>query len=205
MKSNLKIHPDNEVMERYSLGHLSGPELESVEEHLFVCELCQDELILVDFYIADLKAGCRAVRLQPEPERVHWLDWLFTAPRLAMAGGFAVFLLAFVLPLTHKPAMVGAPVVVQLETYRGAERAGTTQAEARRPLHLTWDVPASSSGPYRVEIVDRNGSRVWTGAASGDSKGLFIDVTNSLSAGMYWVRLSNAGTMPLREYRLQLK
>ena len=206
MTSNRKLHPDREVLELYSLGHLSGCELDSVEDHLLVCQLCQDQLALIDSYIADVKEGCRIVSGKPEPKRIRWRDRLFTLPRPVMAGAFVAFLLALLLPLGHHSAEVGTPVAVRLETYRGTEPAGAAQAEAKRPLHLILSLSSTSpKGSYRVDIVNGNGSLVWTGAASLDRAGLSIDPGASFGPGLYWVRLYDAGNMLVREYSLRLK
>jgi anti-sigma factor ChrR (cupin superfamily) len=41
-----EVHPSSEELEAYSLGQSSDTELEKTEEHLLICERCQDELAL---------------------------------------------------------------------------------------------------------------------------------------------------------------
>ena len=209
MTSDLKLHPSNDVLERYSLGHLSGNELEGVEEHLFVCEHCQDELTLVDSYIQDLKEACRAAGRQAEPERASWRERfsrLFTIPKPVIACACAALVLAIVAPLAkHQPA-AGTPTTVQIDTYRGAENGGAAQATAKRSLRLRFNastLPASAS--YRAEVVNASGSQLWTGPATRDNVALVADVNHSLDAGVYWVRLYDAGHNLVRESALELK
>lgn len=46
-------HPEEDLLEHYALGKLSGDELGRVEEHLLVCETCRDRLTELD---ADISA-----------------------------------------------------------------------------------------------------------------------------------------------------
>jgi hypothetical protein len=48
-------HPSSEELEAYAIGLLLEAELEKVEEHLLICERCQNELALADQYIQAMK------------------------------------------------------------------------------------------------------------------------------------------------------
>ena len=48
-------HPSSEELEAYSLGMSSEADLERAEEHLLICERCQDELALTDQYVQAMK------------------------------------------------------------------------------------------------------------------------------------------------------
>jgi hypothetical protein len=205
MTSKAKVHPDNETLERYSLGHLAAGELECVEEHLFVCAICQDELTVVDSLARDLKEALAVMRTQPEPKRIRFLDRLFAIPRPIFVGALAALLLVLVVPLTRFRSPNGTPAEVRLQTYRGGEPAGISQADARRPLQLKLADPRGlATGNYQVEIVNDKGSKVWSGRSVRDNAGLFIDA-QAFVPGKYWIRLFGAGNALAAEYGLELK
>jgi hypothetical protein len=60
-------HPDDDAVERYSLGKLIGPELVALEEHLLICGWCQirvteaDEFVVCQRLAARLAGGIRLV------------------------------------------------------------------------------------------------------------------------------------------------
>jgi anti-sigma factor RsiW len=205
MTSKAKSHPDNGTLERYALGHLSEGEFERVEEHLFVCEFCQDELTLVDYQVRELKEALRSVPWQPKPERVGFWGRLFAIPRPVLAAACAGFLLVMVLPFATHRAAVGTPADVRLETYRAGQQSDTAQAVANSPLHLRLSDPRNVvADPYRVDIVDAKGSPVWSGPVSRDAAGLFVD-GHSFRSGRYWVRLFDKDNTQAGEYRLDAK
>ena len=208
MTSNLKSHPSNAVLECYSLGNLSETELERVEEHLFVCAQCQNELSSIDTYIGDMKYGCRETLRQMATQPgglLGRLGPLFTLPRPVLAGACAALVLAVVLPVMRFQTALGVPAEVELATSRGAGSPGA-HAAARRPLLLQLDgstLPAS--GTFRAEVVNHGGSTVWSGPAVHDGVHLSFAVRRSLAAGTYWVRLYDSGDDLVREYGLELK
>lgn len=204
MNSRQQMHPSQEVLEQYSIGHLSEMELERVENHLFVCEQCQDELTLVDAHIRDMKQACREVQRQPVPERVSFWNRLFSIPRPVYAGAFAALALAVVLPVAqYRPTPV-SPASVELTTSRGDAQSNVTEAEARRPMHLKLGVSDLASAA-RGEIVDHNGSKVWTGSPITEAGSSVLVVNDRLSAGQYWVRVYDSQNELVREFGLQLK
>jgi hypothetical protein len=48
--------PDH-LLERYAMGQLSAQECEPVEEHLLLCPVCQDRLLVLDDFIQVMKAA----------------------------------------------------------------------------------------------------------------------------------------------------
>jgi predicted anti-sigma-YlaC factor YlaD len=209
MTSDSKLHPSNDVLEKYSLGHLPESELERVEEHLFVCEQCRDELTLVDSYIQDLKEACRTVKRQAQPERVTWRERfsrLFTIPKPVIACACAAVVLAILAPFANYRSVTGSPITVQIDTYRGTEDLSAVQTAARHSLRLMFNasiLPASAS--YRAEVVNAAGSQLWTGPATHDNAALVAVVNLSLNPGQYWVRLYDARNNLVRESALRLK
>src|ERR1700683_5193913 len=82
-------HASDEVLERYSMDCLTGPELAEFEEHLLLCETCQDRLAREDRIRQQVRdAGALLAR----PRAAH--RWRL--PKLAwalslVAVGLAVF------------------------------------------------------------------------------------------------------------------
>jgi hypothetical protein len=54
-------HVSEEQLERYSMHKLSEDELAPIEEHLPICELCQQHLIEVDESVLILKSAARQI------------------------------------------------------------------------------------------------------------------------------------------------
>ncbi len=70
-------HAQEEDLERYSIGTLSGPQGEALEEHLLICPACQDQLAEVDAYVRTVRVA--ASRLRSKTPLSH--------PRIAGSGG----------------------------------------------------------------------------------------------------------------------
>ncbi len=58
------MHATDDALELYALGLLEGKDLESIEEHLLICELCRSSLEIVDHEIAVLREGLRQHELE---------------------------------------------------------------------------------------------------------------------------------------------
>lgn len=190
MKRMPKRHPDEDVFEDYLFERLSEEDIADFEEHLLICEQCQDTLAKTDDYIQVMKAATAAFaagRATPaSPLRRHGLRW--------NAAAAAILLLTCLTALLSWRTTAGDPYTIALEAYRGA--ANVTQAPAGQPLDLEIDLtdvrPASG---YRVEVVDAGGRRVWFGGPPAR-------VTKGLPKGQYWVRLLTDNGELLREYGL---
>jgi anti-sigma factor RsiW len=50
-------HISEDWLERYSMGTLPEPQSGSLEEHLLICEDCQDRLRFLDQFIAAFRAA----------------------------------------------------------------------------------------------------------------------------------------------------
>ena len=92
---------------------------------------------------------------------------------------------------------------VGLQAIRGTP---TGFALAGHPLNLHLDGRGVSDKPvWQIEIVDAEGSRVWSG--TGASSGIMIQakVEKALRPGTYFVRLLKGGEDPAREYELVVR
>jgi hypothetical protein len=58
-------HPHEDLFEEYALDRLSEEETPDFEEHLLICEQCQNTLAKTDEYISVMKAATRAYVTRP--------------------------------------------------------------------------------------------------------------------------------------------
>ena len=52
-----ETHIDSETLEGYAKGVLSEADSNLVEEHLLLCELCRQQLVVAEEFIAGLRAA----------------------------------------------------------------------------------------------------------------------------------------------------
>jgi hypothetical protein len=69
-----EVHPSCDELEAYSLGLSSDTDLEKVEEHLLICERCQNELALTDQYVRAMKDALAAPQRGRRLRSVHITD-----------------------------------------------------------------------------------------------------------------------------------
>ena len=55
MARDLNRHPDEDELEKYSMGDLREAEAAGFEEHLLPCEPCQQRLAETDVYVAAMR------------------------------------------------------------------------------------------------------------------------------------------------------
>ena len=184
-------HPDEGVFENYSFDRLSEKEAAVFEEHLLICETCQDTLAETEEHIRVMKAATAAYIAAHKgswPSRLKERGLRWNA--VAAAG----ILLTCLTVLLSWRSPLAEPQTIMLNAYRGE----ASQAPAGQPLDLKIDLrelpPAEA---YRVEVVDATGRRVWFG-------GTPARLTKGLSPGSYWVRLSTDTGEQLREYGLSV-
>jgi len=213
MQSDLNHHVDEEVLERYSMGRLPEEVAAPVEEHLLVCETCQDRLEEVDAFVAAARAAAR--RLQQEPAGVwertrEWLSGLARIPK--PIGALALATAAVLAVLVLQPWQGGgpapaAPATVVLHSMRGADSVSAARAPAGVPLRLEIDLSElAERAPGSLEIVDSAGKSVWRASVSASTQRLEVTAEASLPAGRYWVRLYAAAEGELlREFALRLE
>ena len=193
-------HLDDEELERYSMGAMPEAAIAPFEEHLLVCEPCQLRLAQTDAYVGAMRQASTRLRTEPLKRGLPWLRFPRLVPALA---GMAVAIVAAGLWISRPDMGEAHPFAVDLEATRGA--AIEARAPAGRWLLLRLDLanlPASSS--YRLEMVDRFGSRVWqaTVPAQGSKAGFKVPGTGP---GVYFVRLYRPPGELLREYGFEVQ
>lgn len=204
-----QAHPTESAIEEYVLERLAGQELDEFEEHLLVCELCQDRLAEADGYVAAMKSATgrlqqeRPLFLSRRPHR-KWFEmpaWL-TRPAWGAALAAAVLTLVIWIP---RPGDDPHHAQVLLRAMRGPE-AVWALAPAGRPFVIQADLTDSrASGILTLEIVDAQGREVWRTSAEAEAATLPAPVTRKLAEGRYWVRVSDAEGRLLREYGLEAR
>ena len=218
------------AVERYLLGELNGPFLESFEEHLFECPACA----------ADVKAGVTfidAARAELKiPQRVtasyvkrppKWTSW-FTSPWiLGPALAACLFLLAFqtfVLQPRMKLEVARAqtPAVLNPLVLANAGARGDSIPEIVAPEHgsfvISLDIPAATGGfsGYLCSLSAADGSLLWQTTVSPEQArdALLINMpTDKTKEGLNTLliqglpaRDSSSGTLEdLARYRFRVR
>jgi anti-sigma factor RsiW len=63
-------HLNEEAAEKYSLGQLSAKKVAEIEQHLLICETCQQAVIAADAYVAAMsKAAAKSRKSEHQPKR----------------------------------------------------------------------------------------------------------------------------------------
>jgi hypothetical protein len=180
-------HVPDELLERYSLGVVPEAEAADLEEHLLLCECCQDRLRETDVFIEAMRG---AVREAVSP-RAGWMAWRWAAVAAALVLGVW---------MSARPQAGPAPVAVVLEATRG----GGPTAPARQPLDLVLDRAGLPGLPsYRVEIVDSESRPVLRREVRPQGERLRVEAP-PLPVGSYWIRLSRDAEL-YREFGLRVR
>ena len=193
-------HASDDVLERYAMGRSPEPEMAAFEEHLLVCESCQDRLAVQDSIRQRVRDGSVAIQ---DPSGVVW--WPF--PRLAWAAGLVAVGLAIFAAyqwrsVRRSPA---TPAVILLQTTRGTEDP-TAAAPAGRPLTVVLDLTGLQQfSEYKLEVVRAAGSPVFQASGAPQGNRLQATLFRGLAAGAYFVRVYASTGELLREYALLVR
>jgi hypothetical protein len=209
-------HPDEDVWEQYAFGRLGGKKLAALEEHLLICERCQNTLASTDEFVLLMKRGTAS--FTSSPKQAHPGKVLpFGAgrrhvPKYAAVGAIAVASVAalvWIAPetfLRHPAAAHGAAMPVALQSLRSGSTAAMNRAPVGHPLDLSISFRAMPpSAHYRAEVVTSRGKTVWTGQADVNHGALQTRVGINLAKGIYWVRLYAPSSELLAEYGLKIE
>src|SRR5271165_7137090 len=169
-------HISEELLERYSLLQLTEDQLEPVEEHLLVCELCQKHLREVDNYVAAMKIAAREITADGSAVPRRPLQWA-----LSLSGGaLLAALLVFAYLGNPSPTLQSE---VTLTATRGTVPGAITQVPAHSILLVKADVTDEPAGPLTLELVSEQGSTVWHGTAVAQQGNITARVSQRLDAG----------------------
>lgn len=200
-------HVQEEKLEDYAVNALFGPELASVEEHLLVCNTCQDKLEEVERYTKAMQAAAVRIRLEKSAMPLFPSAWnrfrgWVPAPLPVFSGAFAMIamLVVFGVNRADKP---DSPVDVELQAVRGDAR---NTAKAGHPLRLRLDARGVPQMPvWNIDILNAEGATLWTGTGTGSEPWIRASVAKSFTPGNYFVRLLKNDHDVIREYQLFLR
>jgi len=190
-------HATDDVLERYAMGRLYGAEFAEVEEHLLVCEDCQDRLAREDLLRQHVRLG--GIALQQSRGRAPW-----RFPKPVWAAGLAAAALLVYAGIAWRPSSrpSAQPAVIFLQATRGADDpAGAVPA--RKPFTAVLDLTGLRPFPeYQVEIADAAGNSVFRSSGTPQNNKLPATLPKGLVAGTYYIRVYTPARELLREYPL---
>ncbi len=187
-------HLSEEILEEYRFRRLSEREIEALEEHLLICPQCCEALKKIDEFASAVRMY--AARAPASAGRMTWARGVGMGSVIAAAAlGLTV---ATIRPATHS---VSATRVVQLVTFRGGDGQAAIPARADALVSLDL-IDLTPDAVYRVEIVDAQGQRTWTGQSQASGGQLKIHLSSGLRPGAYWIRLYSTDEL-VREFGLR--
>jgi hypothetical protein len=189
-----KTHLDDSQIDDYCLGKIPELELVELEEHLLTCESCQQRVTDGDAFVKSIQlAGARL----PVDERKPQKAWTASGLVPVLAVVLVVVGVGTFLSVEQRS---GPRIAVALEVTRGA--GVLAQAPAGRSLLLNPGIEGLPQLPgYRLEMVDRNGKRVFQ---RDFQSGKGVEAPSQVS-GIYFVRLYTIPGALLREYALEIR
>lgn len=198
---NFGPHIDPEALEQYSLGRHGELDIASIEEHLLVCGRCLDKLEHTEAFIEATKGALSGTCRKPASSAlsmsagVRLRSWIMV-PALATA---LVAIATGVVMAWHRDAQLGPAQEIALATTRGAEDIRVQHGDVALSIDTT-ELPGA--GPFVLELVEADGSRVWSGIEEASNHRIRTTPGRNLRAGRYWLRVyANAQkTDLLREY-----
>jgi hypothetical protein len=185
------FHRTDDQLEQYALGRSADFDVPLLEQHLTICAACRERLNGIE----DFALGMREALSVKPILRPDWFGWL-RRPVVSMGLTFAALIV--VVGIYSSGGMKVAPSAsLQLTAMRG-EMPVTTPA---REFDLAFVDGPREGGPFRVEVVNATGARVWSGLAESEH----FKLQKRLGPGEYFVRLYAASGEMLREYGFRIR
>ena len=208
-------------LEEYLFSRLSGVTREVIEEHLLVCERCQDRVEAEEAYVGAIQQAAKQLEAEDftramsggaEVKPPGWRESVsagfavfFGSRMMLAAAGVVVVVVAVVL---YSPLMRRGPTetAVELSLARGAGDEGAS-APAGNWLKLSADVselPALAQ--WQVDVVSATGQLEQSATVVAVGGRLRWQVKDGLAAGRHWVRLRDPRDGSLvREFGLAVR
>jgi anti-sigma factor ChrR (cupin superfamily) len=190
-----QIHGTDSQFEAYALGQLSDSEEQVLEEHLLICDTCRiavDQNLIFDSSMRDA-----LTHVTPSRDWLVWLRPVFT-PRFAIAGALASLMaVAGLCFATADHTHYESVAALQLAATRSAMPIVKPAGE----LHLTLNSFRASGKPFRLEVVDANGGKMWSGATLS----AHVAIHKKFRPGSYFVRLYTPSGDLMHEYGFTVK
>jgi len=192
-------HLDDIQIESYSMGTVPAEAVDSIDEHLLICEYCRDRVARSDEYVRSMQTAAARIRDREK----GWSGWIPRLPIPLLGVLTAGVVIAAVVGARWLNRLPVATAAISLTATRGSELSPT--APSQRLLQLSLDTAGVSAGPsFVVEVVDSVGKRIWQGDVHVDGATVAATVP-PLSPGLYFVRLYSPAQNLLREYGLNVK
>jgi len=206
-------HLHEETLEAYVMGNLPEQEINSLEDHLLLCEHCQLQTRHVELDWKAKRLALQRVRdSRGTPMASLWQVWegMFGSPA-KKAGWVMACAAAAIAVFPYLPSAQESNLAyrnIELSAMRGGEELpAPVQSNERLRLHLDL-TELDKLSVYHVVVVDASGDPVWQADQPnrGEEK-LDVTISKRLVAGSYWVRLMDtaANRRLLREYPLPLR
>jgi hypothetical protein len=197
-------HGSDELLEQYSMGRLDERTSQDLEEHLLICASCQDNLALADAYRKSMCGAALRLREQARHPVKRWFGGPFHLPKPVWAIAALVLVIAVGSRWPSIHGSAAQPVVVLLQSNRGAQSPLNSSTPAARPITLLLDLTDLPPLPqYRLEVVDAAGRPVFGSSAAPRGNKVRATIAQGLPAGMYYVRVY--GQELMREYGLEAR
>jgi hypothetical protein len=191
-------HVSEDQLECYSAGSLPETVVARVEEHVLVCEICQDKLAAADAWVRSVRRAGAQLRREPES---FWQR--LRLPHLVPALAASLIVLFAVVFYLQSNKIAVAPVAVALEATRG-ETVARVPAHQPLAIHPNLDgLPQFSA--YRLEIVDAVGNRVFKSSLAPAPGHNPASIVSGVTPGVYFARVYSPAGDLLREYALEAR
>lgn len=191
MMKEIHRHMEPEELETYSNGNTPPADVARIEEHLLICETCRRHVTEEQNYASAMAEAARRLQQAQPRSGPKWTAILAAAACLFVVSGL----------MLRWTATRQAPVAVDLVAVRG--NIGGPKIPAGRELALHPDLTGLTASPsYRMEIVDRDGARVWSGELVPPHQTVLAP---SRAPGTYFVRIYTPVGELLREYGLEIR
>ncbi len=191
------------------MGRLSEARLESVEEHLLVCEVCRNMLDEVESFAIAMRTAIEAEPIPAEKPgwfqrlRIHWPAGEFPEFRFAQRGWAGGLALAGIAAMAISAGLFlhsgGAPLVPLASLQLTAVRGDIPNVRPAQETDITLTDAAGQS--KRSEVLDSAGKVLWSGPLAGDR----IALKQPLAFGTYLVRSFDESGKLLHEYAFQVQ
>ena len=202
-------HLSEQQIEQYAMGKLAVQDCGLVEEHLLVCESCQDALQKTDVFITHIRAVGKQIEQKPSNRglwnRTPGFLGLVARPLPAFAASICAIGLIAIAVVPRAKAPESEPQQLSLVSHRG-DGIGQPQAQANRALVLSLDADGlPDSLTYRLTIVGETGLEKLSSTASAGNGRLTLNVPAGLPDGTYFVRVYGVGKDLQREFAIVVK
>lgn len=206
---NTKSHVRDEILEAYILKRLQAEDVDQLEDHLLICEYCQNRLDQSSQFIQATRIAATRIRAEETNQarrRPWWSVATIHRPAFAVV---TIAILGIALSLSYRRSATPVYEEVALMTTRGT---GENEVAGRSGLRLKLNLGlqgVDQQPEYRVLVVDTSGKLIWqSGPVRPETRDeVKVTLDQEIGTGTYWVRLmgNSNGKSTLREYPLKVR